>query len=270
MQDWRLIDTGENNGFYNMALDEAIAIACRKGIVSPTLRFYTWTAPCISIGYFQKSDRVVDDLRSKEDNTAIVRRITGGRAVLHGNDLSYSVVCGADNRLFPSNIKGTYTAIAKALIAGLEYLGIVPDPINSQNRASGARYSRPHAGADSARKQYHSSALCFATTFAHEISINGRKLAGSAQRRWPDIFLQHGSILIRRNREESKLATISLNEILMDNLDVKTIITAITDGFRKKLGINLSGGRLTGYEIELTERLIEEKYSKTSWNMRRV
>ncbi len=109
-----------------MAVDEAIAIAVRDGKVPSTLRFYTWDPPCISIGYFQKLDETLKSFVHQRD---IVRRITGGRAVFHGNDLSYSVVSRTDNKLFPDNIKGTYTGIAKALITGLRNLGINPDPI---------------------------------------------------------------------------------------------------------------------------------------------
>src|SRR3989304_9356626 len=143
MQTWRIIDTGKHNGYYNMAVDEAIAIAVREGRVPTTLRFYTWDPPCISIGYFQKPDESL--------NGCIVRRITGGRAVFHGSDLSYSVVSRTDNKLFPDNIKGTYTGIAKALITGLRNLGINPDPIeenpdlpNSRNTLSGKKYHKTH------------------------------------------------------------------------------------------------------------------------------
>ncbi len=256
-QVWRLIDTGCHNGFYNMALDEAIATACREGVVMPTLRFYTWAPPCMSIGYFQKIDRMLTKIRFEGDTTEIVRRVTGGRAVFHGNDLSYSVICHAGNSLFPDNIKGTFSMIAEAFVSGLKHLGITPDPPKTRNLKLEIRNS------------YH-SALCFTTTLGHEISVNGRKLIGSAQRRWSDVFLQHGSILITGYQQDERRASISLSEILGGDPDVKAVTAALCTGFRETLGIILTNDSLTKYEIELTGRLIEEKYSKSSWNLKYV
>src|SRR3990170_8469668 len=193
MQTWRLIDTGINNGGYNMAVDEAISIAFREGRVPSPLRFYAWDPPCISIGYFQKPDERL--------NGCIVRRITGGRAVYHGNDLSYSVVSGTDNSLFPKNISGTYSAIAIALTAGLRHFGINPDPVEEK-----------HVRKDSTTR-YHKTLLCFNTAIRHEITVNGKKLIGSAQRRWPDVFLQHGSILVNGATSENGPASVSLEEL---------------------------------------------------------
>ena len=245
---WRLIDTGGNNGFYNMALDEAISIACREGAVLPTLRFYTWSPQCISIGYFQKIDRVLTLSGLERNHTDIVRRITGGRAVLHGNDLSYSIVCNTDNQLFPRNIMGTYLLTANAFVLGLNYLGIYADHIDKPTPKS-------HI--------YHKSNLCFATTLGHEISVKGRKLIGSAQRRWPDIFLQHGSVLITENQEGNGTTSISISEILLGcNIDIKTITAALCKGFTEALGISLINEPLTQYEKDLAQSLAEEKYSK--------
>src|SRR4030066_431981 len=139
-----------------MAVDEAIAIAVREGKVPSTLRFYTWNPPCISIGYFQKPDKTLKGF--------IVRRITGGRAVYHGSDLSYSVVSGTDNPLFPKNIRGTYSAIAIALTAGLRHLGITPDPVDGK-----------HSKKDS-KDSYHKTLLCFNTSIRYEITVKGKKL----------------------------------------------------------------------------------------------
>src|SRR3990170_3798109 len=193
MQTWRIIDTGKHNGYYNMAVDEAIAIAVREGRVPTTLRFYTWDPPCISIGYFQKPDESL--------NGCIVRRITGGRAVFHGSDLSYSVVSRTDNTMFPKNIRGTYSAIAIALTAGLRHLGINPDPVDGNK-------SRKDSTAE-----YHKTRLCFNTAIRHEITVHGKKLIGSSQRRWSDVFLQHGSILVNGSIKENGPASISLKEL---------------------------------------------------------
>lgn len=242
MQTWRLIDTGFNNGGYNMAVDEAIAIAFREGRVPSTLRFYTWDPQCISIGYFQKPDEML--------NGSIVRRITGGRAVYHGNDLSYSVVSGTDNSLFPKSISGTYSAIAIALTAGLRHLGINPDPLDGK-----------HLRKDSTTR-YHKTLLCFNTAIRHEITINGKKLIGSAQRRWPDVFLQHGSILVNRATSENGPDSVSLEELAGFSREGNLLTASLSHGFTEALGIQFSAEDLSDYESALVEKLAADKYSR--------
>lgn len=258
MQTWRLINTGPDNGFYNMAVDEAMVIACREGTVLPTLRFYTWNPPCISIGYFQKHDRVLEKVQADNGNYEIVRRITGGRAVIHGNDLSYSVVCGSDNRVFPNNLKGTYIAIADAFVIGLSHLGLNNKILDKQTEAS---ISGP---------KYQHSTLCFDAILGHEISVDGKKLIGSAQRRWPDIFLQHGSVMIDGNPEGNGLHSVSLFKLIQGRIDIKEVINAICAGFREVLNINLIEDRLSPYEIDLSEKLVNEKYRSESWGKRYI
>ncbi|OGW62440.1 MAG: hypothetical protein A2Y48_05735 [Nitrospirae bacterium RIFCSPLOW2_12_42_9] len=265
---WRLINSGGNHGFYNMAIDEAISIACRNGVVSPTLRFYTWSPPTISIGYFQEHESLSDNYSFIPDNTPVVRRITGGRAILHGNDLSYSIVCPTANRLFPDNLKGAYSIVTKALISGLAYLDITPDPILTLQKTSGNKHWRIKADPSTKTAPYHHSKLCFDTVLGHEITVNGKKLMGSAQRRWTELFLQHGSILIDGRQNHNGPASISLNELLRTPLDIKEIISALCAGFQDIMGITLIEGHLTGYEVELAENLVEDKYSKISWNKR--
>lgn len=264
---WRLIVQGINNGFYNMAADEAISIACREGAVLPTLRFYTWSPPCVSIGYFQKLNRAFSTTVPDQE---IVRRITGGRAVFHGNDLSYSIVCATCNPEFPNNILGTYHVIKAAFITGLEYLGIIPDPLNIQpGSPHKINYLRSRSRIGRHNLEYSRSPICFATTLGHEITVNGLKLIGSAQRRWPDLFLQHGSILMSSSLQENGTNSISLGEILKDRCDANNIIPALCAGFQKTLGITLVEAGLSQHEKDLTESLVDEKYSKASWNFRR-
>lgn len=240
MQTWRLIDTGTHDGSYNMAVDEAIAAAVREGIVPATLRFYTWAPPCISIGYFQRPDENL--------NGPVVRRITGGRAVFHGSDLSYSVVSRTDNTLFPKNIIGTFSTISNALTAGLRRLGINPDPVEEK-----------HLKKDSTVK-YHKTLLCFNTAIRHEITVHGKKLIGSAQRRWPDVFLQHGSILVNGVMSENGPAAISLRELAVFPDEINLLVASFCQGFTESLGIQFVTEDLSDYESELAERLVEEKY----------
>ncbi len=238
-----------------MAVDEAIVIACREGVVPTTIRFYTWDPPCISIGYFQKIDRILNQPQSGNSNLSVVRRITGGRAVIHGNDLSYSVVCNTNNKIFPNNLKGTYDLISDSFNNGLGQLGLHPDTEDCNNPLD---------------SEYQHSTLCFDSTLRHETSFNGKKLIGSAQRRWPDIFLQHGSVILDGISGENGANSTSLNEILIDECDIKEIINTLSAGFCKVLDINLIDTALTTYEINLTEKLLKEKYLLPSWNNKRT
>src|SRR3989338_7304887 len=124
MQTWRLIRDGFNDGFYNMAVDEAIASAVENGISPPTLRFYGWKSSTLTIGYSQKIDKKIDIEYCRKDGIDIVLRPTGGRAVLHDKEVTYSIISPRDNPLFPDNISGTYKAISEALAKGLSFLGI--------------------------------------------------------------------------------------------------------------------------------------------------
>lgn len=248
MQIWRLINTGNHDGCYNMAVDEAIAMAVRERRAPATLRFYTWDPPCISIGYFQKPDETL--------NGRIVRRITGGRAVFHGSDLSYSVVSRTDNALFPKNINGTYSVIANALAAGLRHLGIHPDPAEEKHFRNNSSI------------KYHKTPLCFNTAIRHEITVHGKKLIGSAQRRWPDLFLQHGSILVNSTTPENGLNSISLKDLIemLRSADLHgrlegQLVNSFSNGFTETLGIRLIKEDLSDYESGLVERLTE-KYSR--------
>ncbi|MDD5435812.1 MAG: hypothetical protein PH343_10330, partial [Nitrospira sp.] len=116
--------------------------------------------------------------------------------------------------------------------------------------------------------------LCFDTSLKHEISFNGRKLIGSAHRRWPDIFLQHGSILIDEGPDGNGINFISISKLRENHLktmpDLKDIINAICAGFSESLNINLIEDELTSHEKGIAEKLLKEKYYLPSWNNRHI
>ena len=156
-----------------MGADEALLeTAIRSGV--PSLRFYTWSGPWLSVGYAQPllPDRV---LRLEEAGVGFVRRVTGGRAVLHGADLTYSIAAPED--VLPPGVRASYAVVADALLAALQALG--------------ASVSRSDAGS---RAPDASVFDCFERPAADEICVAGRKLSGSAQRRVEGALLQHGSI----------------------------------------------------------------------------
>lgn len=176
---WRLIIDPPATGAWNMAVDEVLLDGVAAGKAPPTLRFYGWKPACLSLGYFQ-SFAVVDAAACRELGIDVVRRPTGGRAILHDRELTYSIalpasVLGHDRGILPS-----YHRISRALQAGLAELGV-------------ATTMAPESAA--LTMQQHGP-ICFDRPSAHEILLEGRKLVGSAQVRRSDALLQHGSILI--------------------------------------------------------------------------
>lgn len=184
MNKWRYLDSGPNFGVYNMSVDEELLARAQAGETIPVLRFYTWNPPAVSLGRFQKMEEAVNADACKRLGFDIVRRITGGRAVLHNRELTYSIVARIDNTLFPPNVHGTYKAIATGLLQGLKNLGIPAEMV-----------TRGGIHAPLAEKKPKHSA-CFSSPSWYEIVANDKKIIGSAQRRLSAAFLQHGSILL--------------------------------------------------------------------------
>jgi lipoate-protein ligase A len=178
---WIFLDTGKRSGAYNMAYDEALARGMAQRAGTPTLRFFEWQPWAISLGHHQKTSDL-DEGRCKADGIDIVHRPTGGRAILHAEELTYSVVMAAGRK----SILQVYNDISRALIRGLALYGVDAALQKVQPNFS-EEYRSP------------SSVPCFSSSARYEIEWEGRKLVGSAQRRFHegerDVVLQHGSIL---------------------------------------------------------------------------
>lgn len=172
----RVIRDGARAGEYNMRRDAELLAQHRPGD-APILRLYRWTPPAITIGYHQdESD--FDHEAAARDGLDIVRRPTGGRAILHAEELTYSVTGTSPGPLFGDSLHSAYELINQALLRFLLSLGIRADISDGESR-------------DDAR-----GLVCFKSAGRHEIRVDGRKLIGSAQRRTNGVFLQHGSILL--------------------------------------------------------------------------
>jgi len=184
MDKWNFLDTGLNPGSFNMAFDEDLLARAQKGDRVPVLRFYGWNPPAVSLGRFQKVEVAVNIEACRQRGFDIVRRVTGGRAVLHRHELTYSVVSRTDNPFFPPNVHGTYKVIAEGLLRGLRILGISAEIVSRASRH--AHLVETHV----------KDPACFSSPSWYEIVVNGKKIIGSAQRRLSSAFLQHGSILI--------------------------------------------------------------------------
>jgi len=260
---WRFIDSGFIDGRSNMAIDEAIALAAASGRIPPTLRVYGWMPPAISLGFHQSIDDI--DLRlCEKEGIDVVFRPTGGRAILHAEELTYAVILPADSKHYHKGILPVYDLISRALLAVLQLLGINA----SFDRAS----ATPK---DFMRGEL--STLCYATSIQHEIGYQGKKLVGSAQRRFEGALLQHGSILIgqrhldiakylSRGDERRRHAirrymqehTISLNELSEQPLHYTQISKAMRNGFSQELGISWMDGELTQQELVMADELREK------------
>ncbi len=175
---WRLLVDAPASGAWNMAVDEVLLDGVAAGTTPPTLRFYAWTPPCLSLGYFQPFE-VVDLDGCRALGVEVVRRPTGGRAILHDRELTYSVALPASALGHDGGVLPSYHRLSLALQDGLRRLG-VPATLAPES-AGGAAAHGP---------------VCFDRPSAHEILLQGRKLVGSAQVRRGGGLLQHGSILI--------------------------------------------------------------------------
>jgi lipoyl(octanoyl) transferase len=190
---WRLIIDGPMPGSRNMAVDAALLEEVERSDGPCTIvRFYSWTVPTISLGRNQKVATAVDVGYCESAGIDIVHRPTGGRAVLHDDELTYAVVSN-DAACFGDSIYGNYKRVSEALCLGYNRLG-VPAVLAPETR-------KPPSGANGVDPP------CFLSPSRYELTVEGRKIAGSAQRRVRSSFLQHGSMPITCNRETLARAT---------------------------------------------------------------
>lgn len=248
---WRLIKDGPGDPAWNMAVDEALARTHEAGSL-PTLRFYTWTPPALSFGYFQKTDGVrFDEL--KRLGIVPVRRITGGRAVLHFGDLTYSITASSAGEV-PIGVSKSYRYLCRGLLAAFGILGI-------------------DAGIGTERSGRGNPDSCFALSTGADIIFNGKKFVGSAQKRIGPSLLQHGSILLHPQAEilghifengetisEEILNTkiTCLEDILGHSIDSEEIAHVIAEGFAHALELELLPDRLTDDEVRTAHELLDK------------
>ena len=209
----RFIDTGTNDAFTNMAIDEALAISCQQ----PILRVYQWKPKAISIGYNQDLMKEINVDYCKKNNIDIVRRITGGKAVFHDDELTYSFIVPENLNLLPKDVVESYKKIAEALIISLKNIGL-----NANIEKINEKINTP---------------ICFNSSNWYELTVNDKKISGSAQRRFDGKILQHGPILIDFDYNKNSNIFSSNNEIdTVENL--KNRITSIKNELNNKQGIN--------------------------------
>ncbi len=263
MQDtWRLIDSGKCGAFYNMALDEAIATFVRKNASRPTLRLYGWDRPSLSLGCFQSISGISTDYCEK-NNIPVVRRPTGGRAILHGDEFTYSVSVRTDHDRFSKGLLDSYRTISEAFSLTFANMGIRTE--SKRKREKGSVLTR--------------SPLCFRSSSFGEILIDNKKVVGSAQKRWPDGLLQQGSIPYSFDEEKIKnifgkerseapgIYMKTLREIL-PQLDDERFKKTVRSSFEEALGISFVLSSPSPEESLLARKLEEQKYLLKKWNLR--
>jgi lipoate-protein ligase A len=258
---FRLLVTEPLDGALNMALDEALLLGRLRGSAPPTLRFFAWRPPTISLGYGQPLDHRIDVAAAAALGIGLVRRPTGGSAILHEGpdlELTYSVAARAGDFDGASDLLETYRWIGAALAAGIRRVGAPVEMVPVQP-------SDPTA----------MPTFCFARTGSYELEVSGLKVVGSAQRRQGAGFLQHGAVMLgsapdRLRRvfpaERDPLAGMTtLETVLHRRPSFDETMTALADGFREAHGLDLSPGGLAAGEMELAESLVREKYGAERW-----
>ncbi|HUT04900.1 MAG TPA: biotin/lipoate A/B protein ligase family protein [bacterium] len=266
----RAIESGTSPAALNMAADESLFVNFDSASAEPVLRLYGWDRPCISLGYFQKANDAIRKKSCEKMGVDVVRRITGGRAVLHDQEVTYCVVASSRRGPFAGQLLDCYRAIADCLSAGCEALGLDRDKLEVvTGRGTGGRSD---------------SAACFMMTSAYEILVGGRKLIGSAQKRGDGAFVQHGSIPLRIDmalaRSVMHLDGVSgelsavqgpvcLEEAVGRRLDYEEVRHAIARGFASCLGTSIELSDMNEGERKVAEKLARDKYSLESWTYRR-
>ncbi|SEN93985.1 lipoate-protein ligase A [Paenibacillus sp. OV219] len=269
-----------------MAIDEAISLAHKEGAVPPTVRFYGWNPASLSIGYFQQAEKEVDFQALREHGLGFVRRSTGGRAVLHDQELTYSIVVSERYPGIPANVAEAYAELSSGLLIGVRKLGL-DAAMTGQVGVPEVHSGREHV---SARKPL--TAACFDAPSKYELLVDGCKIAGSAQMRGNGVILQHGSILLELDDEKlfsvlrfaspdikQRMRSLfgrkasAINDCLrrreMPPVSMHHLENVFRNSFAEGLKAELVNGQLTEGELELAGRLSSEKYGADSWNYRR-
>ncbi len=237
---WKFINTGENTGIYNMNYDLKLVENCKSD--EAYFRIYRWKPFCISLGYTQNIEEVNSD-KAASDNIDIVRRPTGGRAILHAEEITYSVVIPLNDGY---TARSVYTKISEALIKGLiNYNSVFVDAELENTQPDFAKLHKQPDGM-----------VCFASTAKSEVKFKGKKLIGSAQRKMGKYLLQHGSILcgtyhrklidylnnlsdydykLIKNEFFSK--TVEIETVLGKNVNYEVLTDCLVNGFKEDWGI---------------------------------
>ena len=260
MHNWRLLKLETHDAYTNMAIDEAILTARTRNLAPNTIRFYRWNPSAVSIGKFQNIENEVQLDKCKKYGVDVVRRITGGGAVYHDTEgeITYSVVTNKKD-LKAENINAVYAKFYDGIAEALKILGINAD-FNEGNAKT-----------------------------CPNLTVNSKKISGSAQSHKKGVVLQHGTLLVDVDLEEmftflrvpwaktcievinvAKNKITSIKKELGKTVSVEEVNNALSEGFKKALNIQLLEGELTPYENEIASKLYKEKYTTDRWNFKGI
>ena len=251
-------------------MDESILEHIHRGEAQPTLRLYSWNPPCLSLGYAQ-SFKDVDVERLKSHGWEVVRRVTGGRAILHTDELTYSVTGSAEEPVLAGGVLESYNRLAQALLHAVQSLSV---PVEMKEH-------------EDSHTQQNLNPVCFEVPSTYEITVDEKKLIGSAQARKKEGVLQHGSLpltgdltricdaLIFENESARAIAkerllarATTVESVLGVGIDWETAAQAFVRGFEAELGIQFERGELSKSESQRSEELVQEKYAHPPWTER--
>lgn len=267
---WRLIINSPGEGSWNMAVDEAILEFVAKKEKLPTLRLYSWNPYCLSLGHAQ-SVADVNLQALKDKGWGLVRRPTGGKAILHADEITYAIIAPDDELRVGGTVLESYQRLSKALLAALIILGIQAD-------------SKPK---DTANRRLSINPICFESPSDYEITSNGNKIIGSAQARRLQGVLQHGSIPLfgdiariahvlnytslaeqKEAEKNLRLKAGTLKDITHKNISWRDISEALINGFSKELNIIFFRDCLSIGEINRAKEIVRSKFGINEWTFR--
>jgi lipoate-protein ligase A len=267
---WRLVRSDAADGATNMSLDEAVLEQVTAGLSPPTLRLYRWTPPALSLGYAQPAADV--DLPGlRRLGWDLVRRPTGGRAILHADELTYAVIAPDDNPHVAGGVLASYQHLSRALLSALEILGLDVD-VRSGSAVSAGDRSNP---------------VCFEVPSAYELTASGKKIVGSAQLRRKGGVLQHGSFplqgditricsALRFDGVASRAAAAArvaaragtASDLAGRSIAWEEAADAFEHGFQQGLGINLVPDVLTAGEQDAARDMVRRRHRTEAWLLR--
>lgn len=267
---WRLILHPPASGTRNMAVDEAILRAVMAGLAPPTLRLYAWDPPCLSLGYGQPAADV-DQEALRARGWGLVRRPTGGRAILHTDELTYSVIGPADEPRLVGGVLESYQRLSQGLMRALEILAVPVQHARKQGTADGAI----------------PDPVCFVEPSDYEVTVNGKKLVGSAQARRKNGVLQHGTLPLRRDltritqvlrfegegdrasaAERVRQRATTVEAALGRPVDWEEAATAFEQGFAEALNLRFERGELSADEEAAADHWAQVQYANDDWTLR--
>lgn len=254
-----------------MAVDEAILESAGRGEVEPTLRLYSWEPACLSIGYAQPfADIDINQLNL--NGWQVVRRPTGGRAILHIDELTYSVSGPYSEPRLTGSVLESYQRLSAALLTALQTLGISAQALTKEKSSTAGINPNP---------------VCFEVPSDYEITFQGRKLIGSAQARRKEGVLQHGSLPLfgdlrritqvlhypdehARNTAAIRLLdrAITVEGVLGHLVPWDIAAHAVSEAFQSALDIEFFQQDLSKAEEARAQELVVEKYASSTWTNR--